>query len=763
MKFHDFLIPKQAFRRWLLFSLLAVTAAALQAPLPPPWPQLLAFLLVFVWPMWGWVGRLAGSIGERVVLSAALVMALDVILVLLLSYLPGPMIRPYQLIAHILLALLPLIGSPKIKLETAVKPAGAFVLFLLLLTIGLRISNLGYSEFQGDEGVIIARAAAIISGDETEIFLHQKGPAEILLPLTLWNTAGSINEFWARLPFAWAGILAVFAVALLARRWFDWRAGIWAGLFLAISGFAVAFSRIVQYQSLVMVWGTLAVLAAIRYTADRRRIDLWLTAVFLGTGLLAHYDAVLVLPAVGWTLIRPIWQSRRFDWRAWGSAFVWGVFILAIFYIPYANNPNIGRTGRYLIQGRLGAGNGHGLLSWSGPAVWQMITFYNSLYYAAGLILSLVPAGWFLWRRRTGLAAVLLFIVPLLFYLFIVADPRTHVYTIFPGAAILAAVGSVYLWPKVARGNGRYAFLIISAALLLVSTAYTYLLFVDNTPERQRNWAEARPTGYPTTWREPPLYGLFGFPHQAGWRAVKDILPVDAYPYAGNEEKEITNIYMEQSPRTHCANFATFILAENAQDEVPYDPAWLDDLFLQTRVLVNGRPSLQIYGRQSVQNVTTIEASDKTIWLTPPSIVPAKRTGAYPVNSVLGGGQVKLLGFDVDNLHQEPGGQIVVTLYWEALAPLPRNYQTFVHLYDGRLLAQHDGAPECNINPTTRWEPGQVIADPHILTIPLDSEVGTPSLLAGMYDLVTGDRLTVLNSPDNLIVLTEVEIITDRD
>ncbi|MCZ7668408.1 MAG: hypothetical protein M5U34_15050 [Chloroflexi bacterium] len=45
------------------------------------------------------------------------------------------------------------------------------------------------------------RAAAMITGDEAEIFLHQKGPVEILLPLSLWTLAGSINEFWARLPF----------------------------------------------------------------------------------------------------------------------------------------------------------------------------------------------------------------------------------------------------------------------------------------------------------------------------------------------------------------------------------------------------------------------------------------------------------------------------------------------------------------------------------------------------------------------------------
>ncbi|MCB9422825.1 MAG: glycosyltransferase family 39 protein [Ardenticatenaceae bacterium] len=759
MTFPDLFLSKLS--RWFVLGLIGVTAVALQFSLPAPWPQLLAFLLIFVWPIWGWVRYLSGPLLERLALGAALVVVLDVLLVLLLVYLPGPLVRPYQLIGHILLAVLPLFLRPQSQTIETGKGIGWLVLLLVLLTIGLRFWNLGYSEFQGDEGVIMVRAASIISGDDAELFLHQKGPVEILLPLSLWNLAGSIDEFWARLPFAWASVLAVLAVTVLAWRWFDFEIGFWAGMSLSITGFAVAFGRIVQYQSLVMVWGILAVLAAARYAAEKRTGDLWLTAVFIAAGLLAHYDAVLVVPAIGWVLFHDLWRTRRFDWRAWVGSVALGALILAVFYLPYVANPNIGRTGRYLIQGRLGAGDGRGLLSWSGTAVWQMVTFYNSLYFAVGLILLLGVAGLFLWRQRSHLGAVLLFAVPLLFYLFIVADPRTHVYTFFPGAVLLAAVGWALLWQKVKAGNGRYPLLLFFAAFFLVSTNYVYLMFVDHTLERQRNWTETSPAGYLVTWDEPPLYGLFGFPHQAGWRVVKDLLPVDAYPYASNEEKEITNVYMEQMPRTHCANFNTFVLAENAQDEIPYDPAWLDGLFLQAQVLVNGRSSLQVYGRQPVSETQIVDAADLKQWFTPVQVVPARRTGAHPLNITLGDGAVKLLGFDIDGLQKKPGDQIVVTLYWESLVSISRNYQTFVHLYDGQneeLLAQHDGAPDCNMNPTTQWEPGQIIADTHILIIPQDSMAGTSHLLTGMYDLITGERLAIPSVSDNLVTLTEIEI-----
>ena len=42
----------------------------------------------------------------------------------------------------------------------------------------------------------------------------------------------------------------------------------------------------------------------------------------------------------------------------------------------------------------------------------------------------------------------------------------------------------------------------------------------------------------------------------------------------------------------------SFMLAKNAQDEVPYDTGWLDEEMIERgRVMVNGGPSMIIYGR----------------------------------------------------------------------------------------------------------------------------------------------------------------------
>ena len=109
--------------RWLLFGVIVGTAVALQFQLPLPWPQLLAFLLIFVWPVFSWMRGLSGLVGERFIFSAALVIALNMLLVLLLAYWPGAMIRPYQLIGHVLLSVLPLPINPKTEPVTASKSA----------------------------------------------------------------------------------------------------------------------------------------------------------------------------------------------------------------------------------------------------------------------------------------------------------------------------------------------------------------------------------------------------------------------------------------------------------------------------------------------------------------------------------------------------------------------------------------------------------------------------------------------------------------
>ena len=58
---------------------------------------------------------------------------------------------------------------------------------------------------------------------------------------------------------------------------------------------------------------------------------------------------------------------------------------------------------------------------------------------------------------------------------------------------------------------------------------------------------------------------------------------------------------------------------------------------------------------------------------------------------------------------------LTLTLYWEALTDIPRDYTRFVHLIDatsGEIIAQVDSTPRFNSSPTSQWLPGEIISDP---------------------------------------------------
>ncbi len=732
--------------------------------------QVLAFLTLWVWPALSWMRLLTGEKSMRFVLAAGLALLLNGLVILLLNFLPGAIDFWQVLVGASIVFLIPIIVSlflPEQSVPIKGKAQSHWMMLgaILLIALFLRLPNLGHKELQGDEGIIMVRAASLLTGDKAELFLHQKGPIEILVPSSTWALTGAVNDYWIRSPFTWAGILSVLAIYWLGRIWFAPNVGIVSAALYAVGGFGIAFSRIVQYQSFVVLWGTLSLLSASRFRERGLLIDLILSIGFLAAGLLAHYDTILFAPAVAWILVSGVVSRGKFDWRSWFLALFIGGIILAPFYVPYMNNPSFGRTLSYLLDVRVGVGQDEATLAWGGGDAWRMATFYNSIWYIIMLILMSAIGIWSIIKGKKSLAPVLFFVVPAIFYLVIVKDPRTHVYTIIPGACILSGLGIIHFWQRILWTKNKYLYgaSIIGALIWFVIVAlYPFLMFVDVWPERQRTWDLNRPYPilYPVTWDKPPLYGLFGFPHQAGWRAVWNFILEEALPYASNEEEEITNWYMAQASRTYCPNMNTLIIANNTQDAVPYDTEWIKELHLQRQITVNGNTTMKIYSRQPVTSVESVEAPSTNRWLTPGEVIPARFTGQIPVNVELEE-SIRLLGYDLDTTNAQPGGSLIVTLYWEALRPIYRNKQVFIHLYDGILWAQHDGAPECNINPTSRWEPGQIVPDTHIVSLPEDIPYGSIPLLVGMYDLITGERMAILNNADDSIYLQDVLIGPD--
>jgi len=78
------------------------------------------------------------------------------------------------------------------------------------------------------------------------------------------------------------------------------------------------------------------------------------------------------------------------------------------------------------------------------------------------------------------------------------------------------------------------------------------------------------------------------------------------------------------------------------------------------------------------------------------------------------------------------------------------------------VVAQSDSFPAAGERPTTGWLPGEIISDHHTLTLLAEMSPGNYRLITGLYDPVTGERLSALDEDNNVvgdaIFITEVTL-----
>jgi hypothetical protein len=113
-------------------------------------------------------------------------------------------------------------------------------------------------------------------------------------------------------------------------------------------------------------------------------------------------------------------------------------------------------------------------------------------------------------------------------------------------------------------------------------------------------------------------------------------------------------------------------------------------------------------------------------------------------------GRAKLLGYEAGDEETQPGESVEVTLYWQSLAKMDRDYTVFVHLLDENdlVIAQRDTYPGLGTYPTRLWRVGDAFADRYVLN--LSSTVFAPCVgrfEVGLYDFDSGERLMAVG-PD---------------
>jgi 4-amino-4-deoxy-L-arabinose transferase-like glycosyltransferase len=760
-----------------------------------------------------------------------------------LHYLPGPLTRTLILVFYdglILLLVLVLFlrrGAGAASTDRASTWHRWLLLALVLVAAFFRLGNLGYSEFQGDEARALLMAAGVVRGEDDILFLHRKGPMEVLLPAAFYALHGTTDELTARLPFALASLTGLVSVYVLIRRLFprrDLAAPVAVGL-LAVDGYLVAFGRIVQYQSLVFLMMALAAWCSCAWSRGGDRVLGWLAALFLAVGMLAHYEAIAVAPFVIWLFCA---RARREGWplRRWAQQALVPGLVLAVvvgaFYVPYIRHPHFAATAQYITGERVG---GELLYNNLSDFFWRA-TFYNSTYYIVFLILgllalviyrlyaSLLPAflgvaGPVIFAAGMVVAAFspkmlvigelnlallpfavamaaliassrvtaefkatfLWFGLPCLVALFLTRKPKNHIYLLFPAWATLVGVavsGFVAAFDRRVERSlwmariQRIVLILGGVGLLAVFGYYIHVVFVRHTPNYLQGYPAARPSFYLTIHGDQlPRVGYFGFPHRSGWKAVGALYAQGVLQgsYGSNEEPLITSWYTRGA--AWCPDGADYyFITSPIQDAVPIPVDDIrDEHYLLGRVSSDGHPMLEIYGRQPVDapadyDLAELEggldaATQPDVWLW----ALRDPVPQYRVDARLGE-QVLLLGLDAPRQVAAGGVQSLV-LYWQALAPLDRDYNVFVHIeVEGdRIWGQSDGPPACGAEPTEEWQPGRTVVDGHSLMLDPAAPPGEYPLLVGLYDPMTGERVPVVgrdaNPSGNAVYLGTVEVV----
>lgn len=377
------------------------------------------------------------------------------------------------------------------------KTETALVLLLLVVSAFLRFTQLGYSDFYGDEAKSLYWNKSVSA---QEFLLNQrKGPVQFVVAWFVEQVTGGFDSQLLRLPFALAGSLAVPVLYLLLRRRFGIYVALLGTFLFSFNGFYIAFSRIVQYQSFLILFGLLGILFADIYLSNKKKIYVTLSGILLGLSFLSHYDAIFFLVAS----VVLYWKSlKKQEWFLFFSS----ILVVTIpFYLPYILggyflNHTGGYLGRRFVRGA------------ESPSTFTYM-LYNP-WLLALLPFVFAPITFKLKDNKMYRAVLVWFLFALFFFEIVVASPGTHIHNYILPLIILSALGVV----EFVKGlkQRRFALGVITVLLLGVLIKQT-LAFIpqynSNYPWGDAKIAESKAQKF-----------IYGFPYKRGWDQVESYL-----------------------------------------------------------------------------------------------------------------------------------------------------------------------------------------------------------------------------------------------
>jgi 4-amino-4-deoxy-L-arabinose transferase-like glycosyltransferase len=463
------------------------------------------------------------------------------------------------------------------------------IILVLIISAALRFINLGYSDYQGDEIKAFYRPT---TGQTMVEFLmaQRKGPIQFFVTGIEKLILGDFdNNLLIRLPFALANLLSVFFFYKFVELLFNKKTAVYASLFYTVNGFIVAFSRIVQYQSFVLLFMMLALyLFALAVKSEKSGYKLLFVGfISWAICMLSHYDGIFIAPVVFYLLY--LWFKKHGfkNTKAVKIFFISGftsALLVGMFYIPFFLNSS-STTQDYWLGRMTGTISGKQSSSRYLFKVYQPI-FVEDTFIGLSVIFASIFGVWYLGKFvKLGFLTKLTtkiyltnhifplliwFFLAVLFYEKLVFIPGTHIYVYLIPAFIFMALTLVNvenLFFRIIRHKivNKIIYLPISVFFTFLFLQ-SYTIFVDNY--REYPWEEKK--FY--IWTLPVPNGsynlsLFGFPYYRDWEGIRDFIKSLDEPtlvaYSTNERASISRYYIELEKNLDRAG--AFVFVKNSQ------------------------------------------------------------------------------------------------------------------------------------------------------------------------------------------------------
>jgi hypothetical protein len=173
----------------------------------------------------------------------------------------------------------------------------------------------------------------------------------------------------------------------------------------------------------------------------------------------------------------------------------------------------------------------------------------------------------------------------------------------------------------------------------------------------------------------------------------------------------------------------------------------------QLQMPANARSGFYLLGMRLVDAATGDFASDRMILGKLEFVERARRFDTPQVQHLVGMDLVdaqslqrvvQLIGYDLPQESVAAGDAFPLTLYWRALDEMDASYTVFIHVVgpDGVIRGQWDSVPGGGSLPTAGWLEGEVITDEYLVPVADNAPPWQYTILVGMYDSVTGRRVT---------------------